>query len=139
MRGNMNENNRIMGAIYCDISATKSASYEILSYGLDFYELTELTLQGIKTAMTLGYELYEIDDKTIPQENEINIILDGKDNTVCIAKTTRIYVMSFNKVSKNHAFKVGESDRTLDYWRSVHIDYFLKEYADNKRFSLSSL
>ncbi|MCI3029528.1 ASCH domain-containing protein [Desemzia sp. C1] len=111
----------------------KNADYEAWSYGAYPDELAELTLRGIKTATTSGYELYEIEDEVIPQENELSIILDGNGNAVCIIKITKVYVTPFNKVSKDHAFKEGEGDRTLDYWRKVHIDFFSKEYTNNNR------
>ena len=59
--------------------------------------------------------------------------MDGNGNAVCIIKISKVYVTPFNKVSKDHAFKEGEGDRTLDYWRKVHIDFFSKEYANNNR------
>ena len=116
-----------------DYPEQKNANYEAWSYGAYPDELAELTLQGVKTATTSGYELYEIEDEAIPQENELSIILDGNSKAVCIIKITKVYVTPFNKVSKDHAFKEGEGDRTLDYWRKVHIDFFSKEYANNNR------
>ena len=39
---------------------------------------------------------------------------------------------TFNNVSKEHAFKEGEGDRSLEYWREVHKKFFrecLEEYG----------
>lgn len=35
--------------------------------------------------------------------------------------------MSFEQVTKEHAYKEGEGDRTLDYWRKVHQAFFTEE------------
>ena len=43
-----------------------------------------------------------------------------------IIKTTKVYVVSFNEVSKEHAYKEGEGDKSLDYWKRVHEDFFGK-------------
>ena len=109
----------------------ENARYEAWSFGVDPDELAELTLQGIKTTTTSGHELYEIDNEALPTENEFNVILDGSDHATCITKTTKVYVTPFNEVSEQHAFKEGEGDRTLAYWRRVHTDFFLEEYGKN--------
>lgn len=118
----------------------KSIPYEAWSFGVGPDELAELTLKGIKTATTSGHEFYELDNEPLPKENEYNIILDGADNAICITKTTKVYVVPFEEVTENHAFKEGEGDRTLDYWRRVHIDFFEKEYdKSNLTFHEKSL
>lgn len=110
----------------------KDKPYEAWSYGVDPDELAELTLKGIKTATTSGYEFYELENEALPKENEYNIILDGADNAICITRTTKVYVVPFNEVTEDHAFKEGEGDRSLIYWRKVHTDFFLKEYGASK-------
>ena len=110
----------------------ENAAYEAWSFGVDPAELAELTLQGLKTATTSGHELYEIDNEALPMENEFSVILDGSDNAICITKTTKVYVTPFNEVSEQHAFKEGEGDRTLAYWKRVHTDFFLEEYTKNE-------
>ena len=34
----------------------------------------------------------------------------------------------FDEVSKEHAYKEGEGDRSLAYWRDVHEDFFAEEF-----------
>jgi uncharacterized protein YhfF len=42
-------------------------------------------------------------------------------------------VTKFNNVSENHAFKEGEGDRSLEYWRAVHESFLKKELASVHR------
>ena len=42
-------------------------------------------------------------------------------------RTTKVYCRPFREVSAEHAFKEGEGDRSLDYWREVHRDFFTRE------------
>lgn len=35
-------------------------------------------------------------------------------------KTTNVYIVPFNEVSIKYAFKEGEGDKSLSYWRRVH-------------------
>ena len=37
--------------------------------------------------------------------------------------------MPFDRVSEEQAFREGEGDRSLEYWRRVHEDFFRRELA----------
>ncbi|ALV22519.1 MULTISPECIES: ASCH domain-containing protein [Carnobacterium] len=114
----------------------QDSAYSAWSYGAIPDQLAELTLKNIKTATTSAYELYALEDEPLPQVNELSIILDSNDNAICMTKTTKVYVVPLNEVSAEHAFKEGEGDRTLTYWRKEHIDFFTKIYQEtNLRFS----
>ncbi len=52
-------------------------------------------------------------NEPLPKENEI---LDSK-NAICIIETTKVEVIPFKEVSKDHAYKEGEGDRGLTYWQ----------------------
>lgn len=94
-------------------------------------ELAELVVQGIKTGTASLYQLYELENSLLPPVGGLNIILDGDNNAVCITETTKVYICPFLEVTEEHAFKEGEGDRSLSYWRKVHKDFFsreLKEY-----------
>jgi len=57
----------------------------------------------------------------------LNIILDTDNNAICITETTKVYTCTFGEVPESHAFKEGEGDRSLAYWRNVHKDFFSEE------------
>ena len=67
---------------------------------------------------------------------DFHIILDSEENAVCITRTTKVYVTTFDAVSEEHAFKEGEGNRSLEYWRKVHKKYFADELkAINRQFN----
>ena len=99
-------------------------AYEAWAFGDDADKLAELVVQGIKTATSSAYELYAIENEALPEAGEYSVILDSHDNARCIIKTTKVYVTSFDKVSEAHAYKEGEGDRSLAYWREVHEKFF---------------
>lgn len=101
-----------------------TAEYEAWAYGSAPDELALLTFDGIKTATASAYPLYELDGEAIPEEGEYSIILDSQDNAVCIIKTTKVFVVPFDEVDERQAYKEGEGDRSLAYWRSVHERFF---------------
>lgn len=108
----------------------QSEPYEAWSYGVDPDELAALTLNGTKTATASGYELYEVENEPLPGEDSFSIILDGKENAICIIRTTKVFVVPFKDVTERQAYKEGEGDRTLAYWRKVHTDFFEKAYQE---------
>ena len=98
-------------------------------------ELADLVNKGIKTATTGAYELYE-EDEEIPKVGEYNIILDGSGEPVCITITRDVYIINYNLISSDHAFREGEGDRSYEYWKKVHDEFFIEEYRkSNKEFN----
>ena len=110
-----------------------TGSYEAWPFGENPDKLAELVVQGIKTATCSAYDLYQIMNESIPQAGDYSVILDSNEEAVCIIKTLKVYVTEFNDVSEKHAFKEGEGDRTLEYWRKVHRDFLTNELASVQR------
>ena len=86
-------------------------------------ELFNLVLKGEKTATSYLYY----------KNNKLNqgfSILTNWDKTKkIILETTKIYKTTFDKVTKEHAFKEGEKDKTLKSWQTIHKKFFKKELA----------
>ena len=55
------------------------------------------------------------------------MILNSKNEAVCIIQTTRVYECEYQNISSEHAWKEGEGDRSLAYWQKVHQDFFERE------------
>lgn len=58
------------------------------------------------------------------------MILNTKGEALCITETTKVYIISFNQVKEEHAYKEGEFDRTLTSWRKCHSEIFSMELKD---------
>ena len=109
--------------------------YEAWSFGEATDKLTDLVLQRIKTATCSAYDLYQINNEPLPKAGDYSVILNSTKEAVCIIKTIKVYVTEFKKVSEEHAFKEGEGDRSLGYWRVVHECFLTNELASvNKSF-----
>lgn len=107
----------------------KDDEYMAWPYGSAPDELAELTQKGIKTATASAYELYGLENEPLPAPGDFSIILDSEGEAVCIIRTTRIDIVPFDEVTADFAWKEGEGDRSLQYWRKVHIDFFEEEYT----------
>lgn len=102
----------------------QDVKYEAWAFGGDPDGLAQLALDGIKTGTASAYPLYEMENEPLPEAGSYSVVLDSKDEAVCIIQTTKVYVVPFNQVSKEHAYKEGEGDRSLSYWERVHEDFF---------------
>ncbi len=101
--------------------------YEAWRFGGDADALAELVLAGKKTATASAYPLYELENEPLPKAGEYSVILDSRDEAVCVIQTTKVYVVPFDQVSPGHAAREGEGDLSLTDWRAVHRAFFAGE------------
>lgn len=121
---------------YCaENSVDINARHDVWAFGAAPDELAKLVLKGIKTATASAYDLYFIDPESeaLPEVGGYSIILNSKDEALCIIQTTKVTIVPFSKVTSEHAYKEGEGDRSLKYWREVHKEFFNDEF---KKYNL---
>ncbi len=109
-----------------------SDDYEAWQFGADADDadlLAGLVQRGIKTATSSLFMLYALEDEPLPKAGEYSVILNSRGQAVCIIQTTRVYIQKFADITESHAFKEGEGDRSLAYWREVHERFFSRELA----------
>ena len=124
-------NEKEMWNLYINNSSVENKSYDAWSFGGGpsmANELATLVLNGVKIATASAYQLYELENSPLPPIGGLNIILDSDNNAICITETTKVYTCPFLEVSEEHAFKEGEGDKSLSYWRKVHRDFFSREF-----------
>lgn len=115
----------------------RDENYEAWCYGGEMPDLlAELTVLGTKTATASAYPFYEYEKCELPKVEKYNIILDTKGSAVCITKTIHVTIVPFMEVSVEHAYKEGEGNRSLQYWRDIHAKVFTEELSKiNENFS----
>ena len=104
-----------------------TGDYEAWAFGGAPDKLAKLVLSGTKTATCSSLSLMSLEGEPMPRPGDYSVILDAAGNAVCVIRTTRVYVETFERVTAEHAFKEGEGDRSLDYWRRVHMEFFTEE------------
>ena len=98
-------------------------------------ELGELVLEGIKTATSSAYDAYIEVGEAIPsvKENTYDILLDGRGQPIAILKIVNVVVTTFNQMTSEFAYKEGEGDRSLAYWRKVHQAFWGPSYYEEMK------
>lgn len=109
---------------YKQINPSIGDEIDAWAFGVEADLLADLVLKGEKTATASVYDLYAVDNDPLPQEGTFDVILDSQDQAVCIVEVTKVSVQPFHQVSADHAYKEGEGDKSLAYWRQVHEEVF---------------
>ncbi len=117
-------------AAYRAANSDAGEEYEAWAYVDEPDALAELTRTGVKTATASAGPLYELEGEPLPQPGAYSVVLDSRGQAVCVIRTTNVYTVPFDQVSEEQAYREGEGDRSLDYWRRVHEDFFRAELAE---------
>ena len=115
---------------YKEINPLAGPEPEAWAFGASPDLLAELVVQGVKTATASAYDEYVHYEEELPKVGDLDMVLDGQGQAVAIIETTKVTVLPFRDVSADHAYKEGEGDRSLTYWRQVHEELFTKWLAD---------
>ncbi len=107
-----------------------NGAYDGWVFGDDPDGLAALVRAGVKTATSSAYPLYGLEGEPLPVSGAYSVLLDSREEAVCVLRTTKVYVVPFRAVSPDHARKEGEGDLSLTHWRAVHRDFFTKELAE---------
>lgn len=99
-------------------------NYQEWAFGVDADLLAHLVLTGEKTSTASAYPLYELENEPLPTVGTYNVILDSKNNAVCVTQTKKVTIVPFHEVSAEHAYKEGEGDKSLNFWKKVHKKFF---------------
>lgn len=103
--------------------------YDAWAFGGDPDALASLVLAGIKTATSSAYPLYELEGEPLPEAGECSVLLNSRDEAVCVIRTDRVAVLPYRDVGAEHARREGEGDGSLAYWRQVHEAFFREEMS----------
>ena len=93
---------------YKKINPSIGDEIDAWAFGVEADLLADLVLRGEKTATASAYDLYALEDESLPQEGTFDVILDSQNQAVCIVEITKVSVQPFNQVSAQHALRKGK-------------------------------
>ncbi|WP_241573969.1 ASCH domain-containing protein [Rosenbergiella nectarea] len=88
-------------------------------------ELANHVIEGRKTASCGSLTAY-LNEASPPTVGSYHIILNGREQPVCVIRIVAMRIVAFNKVEAEFAYKEGEGDRSLEYWRQEHKAFFTR-------------
>ncbi|SKB55089.1 Uncharacterized protein YhfF [Acetoanaerobium noterae] len=106
---------------------TPYESWHFCNNEADANELAKLTLSGIKRATASLYKSFEAENEPIPKIGDLIVITNWDSEAVCIIEIKKVEILPFKDITKEHAQIEGEGDKSLEYWRRGHINFFTEE------------
>ena len=116
---------------YCMAAGTDpSTPYQVWYFGNTpamARELAGLVISGRKIATASLAAVNEIKPDESPVPDGLSVVTDLEGEPMAVIQTTEIRQIPFNDVDAQFACDEGEGDRSLEYWRNVHWQYFTHE------------
>jgi|TARA_B110000908_G_C10022484_1_gene343539 uncharacterized protein YhfF len=93
----------------------------------DADECAELVVKGIKRATATSLWWFEKNNEILPKIGDQYIVTDWDGNAKAVIETIKIEQVPYNKITSEFAEIEGEGDKSLEYWKRVHKDYYTRE------------
>ena len=93
-------------------------------------QCANLVLIGEKRATAGLLWSYEAEKEPLPEMGQLSVITNWDKIPQCIIEIISVEQMPFNEVTDEFAFEEGEGDKTLEFWRKVHWEFFSAECDD---------
>lgn len=92
-------------------------------------ELGSLVLSGRKSATCSAVWNYEAEGEPFPQVGTLWLVLDGRNEPMCVVETIEVTFRNFNEVDADFTRDEGENDLSLESWREGHKRFFTRTLA----------
>lgn len=95
--------------------------------GKDANECAELVKKGIKRATSHSLLGLQYRKEPIPKIGDFMVVTDWEGEAQCLVRTTKVHFKPFFSIDDAYARLEGEGDKSLEYWKQVHWDYYTRE------------
>jgi uncharacterized protein YhfF len=90
----------------------------------------ELIRIGQKTATCSLNHWYESGEEPMPTAGHLQVVVDWNGKPICIIEIDSVEACNYNEVTADFAYAEGEGDRSLEWWRKAHWDFFAGECSE---------
>ena len=101
--------------------------------------LAELVQKDIKRATSHSLLGLQLREEPRPKLDDLFIVTDWAGKAKCLIKTTSVKMVPYFAIHAEHARMEGEGDKSLDYWKKVHWDYYTRELEPFGRLPRESM
>lgn len=77
--------------------------------------------------------------ESMPKIGDFAVVTDWSGKAKCIIRTTSVRLVPYFAVNSDHARKEGEGDKSLEYWKKTHWDYYTRELSEFNRIPRESM
>ena len=105
----------------------------------DANTLVNLVMKDIKRATSHSLLGLQQRNEPLPKIGDFFVVTDWKGNAKCIIRTTSVKLIPYFAIHTEHARLEGEGDKSLEYWKTVHWEYYTRELATFGKKPLESM
>ncbi|MCW8092001.1 ASCH domain-containing protein [Alteromonas sp. ASW11-130] len=114
---------------HSNLQQTELDSWHFCDNEIDANECVKLVLEGLKKATSPSLWWFQANNAALPKVGDFNIVTNWAGEAQCIIETTNVVIVPFNEITEEYAELEGEGDKSLEYWKRVHWDYYHRELA----------
>ncbi|RKN82597.1 ASCH domain-containing protein [Ulvibacterium marinum] len=93
----------------------------------DANECAELVKKGTKKATSDSLLGLQYRKETLPKIGDFIVVTDWEGKAQCIVRLTKVSFKPYFSINQEYAKLEGEGDKSLEYWKRVHWDYYTRE------------
>jgi uncharacterized protein YhfF len=101
--------------------------------------LADLVCKDIKKATSHSLLGLQLRNEKLPKIDDFFVVTDWAGKAKCIIRTTSVKLIPFFSIHSEHARLEGEGDKSLEYWKKAHWEYYSRELAEFGRTPLESM
>lgn len=93
----------------------------------DANECAELVKKGTKRATSDSLLGLQYRKETLPKIGDFIVVTDWEGKAQCIVRLTKVLFKPYFSIDQEYAKLEGEGDKSLEYWKRVHWEYYTRE------------
>lgn len=105
----------------------------------DANELAALVKKGIKKATSHSLLGLQYRNEPLPKIGDFLVVTNWAGDAQCIVQTTAVTLKPYFSIDSSFAALEGEGDKSLEYWKKVHWDYYTRELEAFDRLPRESM
>jgi uncharacterized protein YhfF len=94
---------------------------------IDANTLADLTKKGVKKATSYSLLGLQNRNEKLPKIGDFIVVTNWSGEAQCIVRTTSVKLKPYFSIDTTYAQIEGEGDKSLDYWKKTHWDYYTRE------------
>jgi len=113
--------------------------YHFCDNEADANACAKLVKKGIKKATSDSLLGLQYRKEPLPKIGDFAIITNWEGKAQCIIEITKVTLKPYFSIDEKYALLEGEGDKSLDYWKKVHWDYYTRELEEFDRVPRESM
>ncbi|NNK77012.1 MAG: ASCH domain-containing protein [Maribacter sp.] len=105
----------------------------------DANECAKLIKKGIKRTTSHSLLGLQYRKEPLPKVGDFTVVTNWEGKAQCIVRTTAVKFKPFFSIDAEYAKLEGEGDKSLDYWKKTHWEYYERELEPFNRVPRESM